>query len=101
MVSTQKVDTYKAARLSNGAKPATVNRELAVLKAAFRYALRSTPPKVASVPYIALLNEKGNVRTGFIESSAHDRLAAECARRGLWLRGLLSCTRGKADQNNR
>jgi len=87
-LTTQKVDAYKAARLDKGAAKATVNRELAVLKAAFHYALRSTPPKVHSVPYIALLDERDNVRTGYVKPQDHDLLAAECARRGLWLRAI-------------
>jgi hypothetical protein len=35
----------------------TLNRERAVLKRMFSIALRSTPPKVASVPYVAMLKE--------------------------------------------
>lgn len=88
MVTTQKVDTYKAARLNKGAKKATVNRELAILKGAFYYALRSTPPKVQAVPYIPLLDERDNVRKGFVEPEDHDRLASECASTGLWLRAM-------------
>jgi integrase len=88
MVTTQRVDTYKADRLKKGARKATVNRELAILKGAFYYALRSTPPKVHAVPYIPLLDERDNVRKGFVEPEDHDRVAAECAQRGLWLRAM-------------
>ncbi|MCZ6700235.1 MAG: site-specific integrase, partial [bacterium] len=45
---------------------ASVNRELEVLKRAFRLAKQSTPPKVHQVPYIPLLRED-NTRTGFVE----------------------------------
>jgi len=85
-VTTQHVDKYKADRLREGAARATVNRELSALRAAFNYAVESDPPKVASVPRIRTLDERDNVRTGFVEPGDHDRLAAECALRGLWLR---------------
>lgn len=88
MVTTQRVDTYKADRLNKGAKKATVNRELAIMKGAFYYALRSTPPKIHAVPYIPLLDERDNVRKGFVEPEDHDRLASECAHCGLWLRAM-------------
>jgi hypothetical protein len=42
----------------------------------------STPPKVNSVPYIAMLREN-NIRTGFLESKQHDSLAAATGKIGL------------------
>ena len=55
---------------------ASVNRELEVLKRAFRLAKQSTPPKVHQVPYIPLLREN-NTRTGFVEHA--DYLALKAA----------------------
>jgi len=40
-------------------------------------------------PYIPLLDERDNVRKGFVEPEDHDRLASECAHCGLWLRQCL------------
>jgi integrase len=55
---------------------ATINRELALLKHAFYLGWRSTPRKVASVPYIPMLEER-NVRKGFFEH--HQFLALRSA----------------------
>jgi len=57
-------------RLEAGAKPATVNRELAALKRAFRLAKRAG--LIMDVPYIPMLRE-ANARQGFFEP---DQLAA-------------------------
>ena len=57
-----------------GAKPATVNRELACLRRAFRLARRSG--KVVQVPHIEMLQED-NVRKGFFESVAFHALLSQ------------------------
>jgi integrase len=51
-----------------GCSTATVNRELAALRHAFRLAARQTPPLVIDVPYIGLAREH-NVRTGFFSEA--------------------------------
>ncbi len=84
-VTSQLVARYIDARQQEGAENATINRELAALKRMFNLARQSTPPKVNSVPYIAMLREN-NIRTGFLESKQHDSLAAETGKVGLWLR---------------
>jgi integrase len=86
-VSSQLVASYIDARQQENAENATINRELAALKRLFRLAQRSTPPKVRTVPYIAMLKEN-NTRTGFLESKQHDSLAAETGKIGLWLRAM-------------
>lgn len=58
------IGAFVSARLDAGAKNATVNRELAALKRAFRLAARAQ--RVARVPYIAMLKEN-NARRGFFE----------------------------------
>ena len=71
-LGTSHVNAYiskrKAETTRRGGPPAdaSVNRELEVLKRAFRLAKQSTPPKVHQVPYIPLLRED-NTRTGFVE----------------------------------
>jgi len=86
-VTSQLVARYIDARQQEGAENATINRELAALKRMFNLARQSTPPKVQSVPYIAMLREN-NIRTGFLESKQHDNLAAETGKIGLWLRAM-------------
>jgi hypothetical protein len=80
---------YIDRRQSEGAKNATVNQELALLKRAYSLAARATPPKVVRVPHFPHLTER-NVRTGFVEDDQYDRLAQACSRVALWMRALLS-----------
>jgi integrase len=89
-LATDRVRRYVDARLTAGAQPATINRELALLKRAFNLARECTPPKVKIVPYIPMLRES-NVRRGFMDSAGYARLAQQCGRVGLWLRALLEC----------
>jgi integrase len=79
------VRRYIKQRQTQNASPATINRELAILKAAFNLAMESTPPKVRTVPFIPMFSEK-NVRIGFLADTDQAKLARECAVRGLWLR---------------
>lgn len=63
-VDESRITAYTAARLEEGAAPATVNRELAILRRGFTLGVRSL--HVARRPYIAMLRED-NVRKGFFE----------------------------------
>lgn len=71
---------------------ATINRELALLKAAFNYGAQKTPPKVMRTPYFRMLEER-NVRKGLLPDEAYIRLAEatakeQTARLRPWLRGM-------------
>ncbi len=74
----------------NGKQPAhaTINRELATLRAALNLGRKASPPKVFQVPPFAMLTEQ-NVRKGFVRDEQYDVLGRECAREGLWLRALV------------
>jgi integrase len=87
-VTTDAVERYKRQRRTEGAAPATVNRELATLRRAFNYGKRSTPPKVYSVPHIQMFKEN-NARQGFVEQDEFARMASEAHLDGLWMRALL------------
>jgi len=63
-ITTDTLTAYAAHRLTEGAKPSTVNYELAMLRRSFRLAARAG--KVASRPEFSMLHVD-NVRKGFFE----------------------------------
>ncbi len=85
-ITTALVKRYTEQRQLEGAANATINRELAALKRMFNLAARSTPPKVALVPYIPMLSEN-NVRQGFFE---HDEFVALRAALPEELKGMIT-----------
>lgn len=80
-VTEHRLDDYVAARLKEGAAPGTVNRELAVLKAAFRIGYQKQ--RVQRVPVFPHLRE-ASARQGFVEDGDYARLVANAS--ALWLR---------------
>ena len=84
-LTTALLEKYKRKRLDEKAAPATINRELATLRRMFNYGKQSTPPTVHNVPHFPMLRED-NVRQGFVEQQAFDRMADEAAKEGLWMR---------------
>ena len=63
-ITTERVRGYIAKRREQGTANGTINRELSCLKRMFRLAAQDTPPKIAQVPHIPMLEEH-NVRSGF------------------------------------
>jgi integrase len=88
-LSSELISQYVDARQQEGAKNATINRELAALKRMFRLGQQSTPAKVLRMPHFAHLREN-NVRKGFLEDSQYTKLVAGTE---LWLRTLVECGR--------
>jgi len=78
-ITAARIDAYIDARLHEGAKPATVNRELAALRRMFRLAAKMQ--MLPSVPAITLLRED-NVREGFVEPADFDALLSVLRERG-------------------
>jgi integrase len=77
-VTEERIERYKLARLeektvrgNKPVQPATVNRELAALRRAFRLAVKQK--RIAVAPSIELL-EENNVRQGFIEPGDFETL---------------------------
>ncbi len=91
------VQAYIRARLESGAKPATVNRELAPLKriASLAQQMLSTSDDKLLVALYRWAHIKGlreqNVRQGFLKDSEYDALAHSTAKQGIWLRGMFEC----------
>jgi integrase len=64
-ITADRINAYKEQRLADNLEPGSVNRELAALRRMFSLAVRAG--KLPNRPHIALLNESGNVREGFLE----------------------------------
>ncbi len=73
-ITSSRVEQYKAARLKAAATPATINRELAMLRRGFRLAVRFG--KLATRPEFALLRESAP-RAGFFEAEQFDALLTQ------------------------
>lgn len=73
-ITTDRIVAYQTARLAGKAKPATINRELAALRRAFRLAEKSG--RVETRPVFELLREN-NTRTGFFEREAFEAVRAK------------------------
>jgi integrase len=88
-LSSDQVIIYIAQRQADGAANATINRETACLQRLFSLAIQSG--KLIRKPYIPHLDERNNVRRGFVKDSQFDALARETERIGVWLRAILEC----------
>jgi integrase len=73
-ITEERIAAYTRARIAEGAANATVNRELAALKRAFRLGERLQ--RVARRPYIAMLKE-ASPRKGFFEPTELEALLAQ------------------------
>jgi integrase len=83
-VTTDRLVTFQRDRLAEGARPATVNRDLAALRRAFRLALKAG--RVESMPFFSMLREN-NTRTGFFERDAFEVVRSKLPD---WLRPLVT-----------
>lgn len=85
-ITTRHIVEYATSRRGAGRENGTVNRELAALKAAFRFAARSE--MITRVPMFPKRLRESPPRSGFIEQEQYSMLAANC--RELWLRTFLA-----------
>ncbi len=88
-VSSDLIARYVDQRQQEGAKNATINREVAALKRMFRLGQQSTPAKVLRMPHFPHLREN-NVRKGFLEDSQYRKLVEGTE---LWFRTIVECGR--------
>ena len=75
--------------LVRGASQTTVNRELQILRRAYRLAaLETEPPKIERVPRF-LITKENNARKVFITSEQLEKLRQAASQEGLWVRVLI------------
>ena len=79
-ITKQTIEGYIDDRLQKGAARATINRELACLKRAFKLAAERLP----RLPVFPKQLREDNIRTGFVEDQEYSRLVAHAPE--LWLR---------------
>jgi integrase len=73
-VTEARVERYKADRLADEKAPATINRELAIIRRAFTLAVRQK--RLSMAPTVMLLAEH-NARQGFFERGEFEAVCAE------------------------
>jgi len=78
---------YRTQRLAEGDSNTTVNRELQVLRRAFKLATRCSPPAISRdyVPYLEFATED-NARQGFLDDEQLARVRELADKRGPWMR---------------
>lgn len=82
-LKTAMLEQYIAHRKAEGALPASVNREMALVRSAFHLAKKAGT--LRDVPYFPMLAEN-NTRKGFLRDEQYQKLAEATMREGLWLR---------------
>jgi site-specific recombinase XerD len=87
-IGTDLLNEYIEHRQSEKASNGTVNREIAVLRGMLRLGFKSKPQKVKTLPIFPHLDEKNNIRTGFLDSQKYQTLADNCNKIGLWMRAI-------------
>jgi integrase len=88
-VSTNSVNSYIERRRAAGRKNATINREVATLRAMFHHGTRVTPPMVAVMPAFPTRLKESAPRNGFITDAEYAKLKINA--KPLWLRALVAC----------
>jgi hypothetical protein len=88
-LTTRMLDEYVRRRTAEGAPPASINRELSLVRSAFNLARRSGVLHSAP-PWFPMMRED-NARAGFLPDDQYQKLAEATAKEGIWLRGLFEC----------
>jgi integrase len=88
-VTTSKINEYISARKAAGRSNGTINRELTLLKAMFRFGAKQTPVMVDRIPAFPTRLKESAPRKGFVSNREYARLAANA--KELWLRALIAC----------
>jgi integrase len=72
-LTSDRITAYQASRLEEGAKPASINYDLAILRRSFKLAAKAG--KVATAPIFDMLS-LNNARTGFFEADQYQAVLA-------------------------
>lgn len=81
---------YRVKRTQEKASFATVNRELQIVRKAYKLAAESEPPKVLRVPkFKGAIGKEKNARKVFLDAATIHKLKAAAAKEGLWARAFL------------
>jgi integrase-like protein len=75
-VTTDTLREYRRLRINEGRSESTANRELALVRIAYRNGQKDTPPKVLMVPHFPMVKEE-NVRSGFLRDEQYATLRNE------------------------
>jgi integrase len=87
-LTTDQAQQYRIKRTREGAMPATINREMHIIRRAYKIALRNTPPKVTAVPYLGFVHED-NARKSFITAEQLEKIKTAANHHSLWARTLV------------
>jgi integrase len=81
-LGTSQQRVYRAKRADEGAANATINRELQILRRAFKLGYENEPPRVKRVPKF-LVTREDNARQGFVDAAQVQALKEAASKEGL------------------
>lgn len=87
-LSTRHQELYRTKRMGEGACPGTINRELQILRRAYKLGNMHEPPLVDRVPYF-LMAKLNDARKVFIDMDTLGRLRSEATRHSAWMRAAI------------
>ena len=88
-VTTARINEYISIRKAIGRSNGTVNRELTLLKAMFRFGAKQTPAMVERLPAFPARLKESAPRKGFVTDEQYKALGSNA--KELWLRTLIAC----------
>jgi len=86
-LTARRMREYRQKRQKEGAPPSTINRELSVVRAAYRLAWKDDVIRLNDIPHFPMVSEKGRARKGFLSPAQYQAVFNACMKVGLWLAG--------------
>lgn len=84
-LTAKRMREYRQKRQKEGAPPSTVNRELSVVRAAYKLAWKDDVIRLNDIPHFPMVSEKNRRRKGFLSPEQYQAVFDACMRVGLWL----------------